>query len=663
MASPSDRALALLLCVATALAAARASAQPGEFVPAADTSAQASFDEATLDHPPDLHAQQLARALGYIQSGDTLSEDQRIAALLAGLSRSDSLVADIRLSLALLYSSTDRRDEILGLLPTLGEADPASWCPADLRERCAVFEAGFFASDSPERAAEALRYGLSGDTPGADWCATAQDVGPVRVLAAALCDDTAPDFSQGPAEQVADALLRLGRARYRRGDGAQAREALRIVYNEALAPIEERCEAAVLLGRSEERTGATSRALGAYEWVLEHCGAHDAPTVRALFGLGRRCAQQSDRACAERHLDRLIGDYPTASHVDDALTELGEMYRQLGEHGAALGVLERALAHPVSGDMWRDAVWRQVMADWEAGDSQGAREVLARAVRRDGWNPVHYTQGRFRYHLGRLEAMWGDLERASSLWRAVVHQHPLTFYARLSCDALERYDLGCSWPGGVANPGPMQWPVPGCLQTSSRWRDLVSIGAPLQAAAAIESELASCALGPDRDNALWLAALLLGRGGDVARSHDLPLRRLQGWQASLDEPRRWTVAYPTPFHDVVVREASRTGVPEALIYAVMRTESGFRAPVHSYAGAQGLMQVMPSTARGHVEDVEGELTVDNAGSGSVRRWTRALAWEGEDAGWWVEHIGPRQTRHYTIRVMTAYLAYSALYSW
>jgi soluble lytic murein transglycosylase-like protein len=44
--------------------------------------------------------------------------------------------------------------------------------------------------------------------------------------------------------------------------------------------------------------------------------------------------------------------------------------------------------------------------------------------------------------------------------------------------------------------------------------------------------------------------------------------------------------------------AAKHGVPVALVKAIGRAESGFRADAKSAAGAQGLMQLMPGTAHG-----------------------------------------------------------------
>ena len=50
--------------------------------------------------------------------------------------------------------------------------------------------------------------------------------------------------------------------------------------------------------------------------------------------------------------------------------------------------------------------------------------------------------------------------------------------------------------------------------------------------------------------------------------------------------------------DLVVREAYNIGVEPALALAVARVESNFSIYAKSHAGARGIMQIMPATARG-----------------------------------------------------------------
>ena len=67
----------------------------------------------------------------------------------------------------------------------------------------------------------------------------------------------------------------------------------------------------------------------------------------------------------------------------------------------------------------------------------------------------------------------------------------------------------------------------------------------------------------------------------------------------------YSVIYPQKYSAQVEKYAKEFNVEEPLIYAVMRTESGFREDVTSSAGAMGLMQLMPSTFDWLQESLDG----------------------------------------------------------
>ncbi len=156
----------------------------------------------------------------------------------------------------------------------------------------------------------------------------------------------------------------------------------------------------------------------------------------------------------------------------------------------------------------------------------------------------------------------------------------------------------------------------------------------------------------------------------------------------------WWYAWPSAYLPLVDRATQSPGsVPPALVYSIMREESGFRASVVSPVGARGLLQIMVTTgeqlAADHgVEDFEGEDLFDpstnidlgaryltdlekifhgrisasiasyNAGPEAVAQWAPGEPVEDDE---WVESIPYSQTRSYVKRVLRSLYAYQVLY--
>jgi soluble lytic murein transglycosylase len=156
----------------------------------------------------------------------------------------------------------------------------------------------------------------------------------------------------------------------------------------------------------------------------------------------------------------------------------------------------------------------------------------------------------------------------------------------------------------------------------------------------------------------------------------------------------WQLSYPRPYSATVEAAAAEFDVDPLLVWAVMREESRYDPEALSYAGARGLMQVMPSSQAWIAEQVgedispgdaftpeasirmgawflrflldyfDGDLDLViaayNGGAGSVDSWQAdPLVSNRDDLLRW---IGFGETREYLERVSLSYRVYQELYA-
>ena len=158
---------------------------------------------------------------------------------------------------------------------------------------------------------------------------------------------------------------------------------------------------------------------------------------------------------------------------------------------------------------------------------------------------------------------------------------------------------------------------------------------------------------------------------------------------------RQRLEYPRAYWDVLTPLAKEVGLDPYLILAAARQESTFRAGIQSHAGATGVMQIMPGTAKWlakvdpniapkHIENLKSPvnslrlgifylmrmverssgnlvyaLAAYNAGPGNCDKWRKRFP--NHDAPAFIEAIPFGETRDYVKRVLGNYAAYHSLY--
>jgi soluble lytic murein transglycosylase len=186
--------------------------------------------------------------------------------------------------------------------------------------------------------------------------------------------------------------------------------------------------------------------------------------------------------------------------------------------------------------------------------------------------------------------------------------------------------------------------------------------------------------------------------GEAARPQTVPLAVEWEWfdqaVATATQLRLFNdyeLLYPLPFDREVKAAAKLTDVEPHLIYGVLRQESLYRSDAVSSAGAYGLLQMLPATARRTAQHFErprpstsdlfnpatnvtlgaGQLRIlldrfggqtavalagYNAGPGAASRW---LPTQAVDPDIWIENIPYNETRGYVQRV----LWHSVVFAW
>ena len=488
------------------------------------------------------------------------------------------------------------------------------------------------------------------------------------------------DVDAGVKTPLPDAPLARGDALVARGRSALAAEA----YREALVgelSEDERRHAQFELGVALFRLRAYDEA------AVEFAVLEGDPEARLWTLRSRARRGYIDEAI--EGFEQLAGEAPPelsirARYLAGILLEDQGEASRAGAHYAAIA------ANPDFPEQALQSLWRIGWSAWKSGDHLAARRQFERMLPRES-DPIAAL--RPRYWAARAAQAIGRPRQARAEFRVLAREWPLSYYGWRAQQRL----------GEIRVTASGERPAPGRAAADSADEARLRRAALLWEAGYLESVAAELEplLGRrcSAEDCVPLGSLLAGIG-EYHRAQKLVLAGYPGrFGRGLrpgEEALFW-LSWPPAYAELVRASLPKSKrVEPALVWAIMREESGFRPGVMSSAGAMGLLQLMPETARRTaaraggpaLEDSEmlfapetnialGSAYLDylaerfpshlsaviasyNAGPTAVAGWRKGAAADLDDDVW-VEDIPYAQTRSYVRRVLRSLHAYRSFY--
>jgi len=428
--------------------------------------------------------------------------------------------------------------------------------------------------------------------------------------------------------------------------------------------------------------------------------------ARALYGAGFVLGKLQQLDDALERLDAAVAAAPDAPSAASALLRASVLAQEAERPLDAERLLETLIARHPDAPERLEGLWRLGLHRYLGGEYASALPLLDEIAVRFGDRllPTRATwEERATYWRARTLDKLGRKPEAIAAFRQLVTRHPLTWY---STEALARLDeIAPDVARSLRRPPPT---IPdalasvlhlGAYQVARRPSmeepiALLRLGLFPDARRALADRLAAGTLPQD---AVHLLAALQLRLGDpfgallVMRRHG----HIADWPGEQTQ-RLWRLAFPTPFFAEARTAAKESRTPMALLYGVMRHESGFREDAVSPVGAVGLIQLMIPTARELAKRIVGlkppgkadlmraetnlrlggaylrellsfyrgnlvlAVAAYNAGPYAVRGWLKRFGHLDSDE--LVEVMPYRETADYTQLVIGSYRTYAHLYA-
>jgi soluble lytic murein transglycosylase len=404
----------------------------------------------------------------------------------------------------------------------------------------------------------------------------------------------------------------------------------------------------------------------------------------------------------EQQARALVTDYPDSSWAEEALNNLGTHHIQFDRDDDADAVLREMYSRFPRGRYAERAAWKVGWKAYRSGNMDAAAEYFDTA---SGNFPRSDYRPAFLYWSGRAREAMEDRVGAASRYQLAVMDYQNSYYGRLATKSLTNLGTGSGQSNliFVRNAAEMTGEGDHFPPTAGTIRTLLALG--LYEPAVKELEFARKKWGDSPAIGATIAwanhqqsltetgtrQFTLARGAITLMRRSYPQFMAAGGEHL---PREiLTTIFPLSYWDLIQKYSRQHDLDPYLMAALMAQESTFVPDIRSSAGAVGLMQLMPPTARLYARKLKMQYTASlrtvpeanvrmgmayfadkirqfgsvhlalasyNAGETPVRRWLaeRGASLSHEE---FIDDIPYPETQNYVKRILGTAEDYRRLY--
>lgn len=429
----------------------------------------------------------------------------------------------------------------------------------------------------------------------------------------------------------------------------------------------------------------------------------------SLYFLGRVFTNLDMDDKAISYYQNLLNRFPQSNYSDDALYRLGRIYFFRNDFQNASISYKRIINEYPNGDKLPESYWELGWVHYISGDwSSSKNTFMDMAASFSGTS----LEEKALFWQAKCCQKLGEDNQAADLYKKIISINSYSYYTFASSNLLAKLHSEIHIPKintsmrpdnpGIADliPDVYKNLEPGKIESYQdithieKAKELLKLECRISAS--LEIEAGSKELSEDPIKILGVSTLFL-QAKDYINSQKLISRYYTKLKSTLTGSYRdyfYYLNYPYGYRNYVDYCSRQHNLDPLFTLAVIREESRFQPDAGSFAGALGLMQIIPSTGQSIAKQIgisnfDNSMLLDsetnikmgtfylrqqldnfnqnkfyacgayNGGPGNMSKWISKWGDRGMDE--FIENIPYDETRNYIKKVMGSYYFYQMLY--